>query len=120
MVNAVPDDAKNEEERKQNSVQIIFKMPEAFMRRFDSTCEELGYTRTEAVREAMRRFQEENEKKLNQRPEVVLENTGRMLEQNYARIFEMAEKARANRTIVLGPSRKTLPTAKSDEQSEQR
>lgn len=78
-------------EKGKNTVQIILKMPEAFMKRFDETSEQLGYTRTEAVKEAMRRFQEGNEQRLMQRPENVSEQMKLMMSSIMTPILELAK-----------------------------
>ena len=83
-------------EKSKTGVQIIFKMPESFMNRFDETSEMLGYTRTEAIKEAMRRFQEVNEQKVQQRPE----NASLMMKQMMSSIFSpFVELAKAEESV---------------------
>lgn len=84
--------AKLTEKSKENSVQVILKLNSVFMKRFDETSEQLGYTRTEAIREAMRRFQQQGEKRLMQRPETVAENMRQIMLEVFKPIFEMAAK----------------------------
>lgn len=78
-------------EKAKNTVQIILKMPEAFMKRFDEASEQLGYSRTEAVKEAMRRFQEANEQRLMQRPETISEQMKLMMSSILNPILELAK-----------------------------
>jgi len=89
----VRNEAELTQESKQNSAQIILKVPENFLKRFDQMSEQLGYTRTEAIREAMRRFQEQGEQRLMQRPETAAENMKQMMTAVFSPIFEMAAKA---------------------------
>ena len=86
------DDAKLTEKIK-NSVQVTLKIPEAFMKRFDDTSEQLGYTRTEAIKEAMRRFQEAGEQRLMQRPEHASEMMKEMMSAVFTPLMEFANKA---------------------------
>jgi metal-responsive CopG/Arc/MetJ family transcriptional regulator len=81
------------------SVQVILKVPESFLKRFDKTIIELGYSRTEAIREAMRRFQQDGEKRLGERPENVFENLSKLyadqqkqIVENYKRLQEEKQK----------------------------
>ncbi len=60
---------ENSAESELKSVQIMFRMPSGFMQRFDRVTESMGYSRTEAIREAMRRFQTELQGELSERPE---------------------------------------------------
>jgi hypothetical protein len=80
-------------EKTKNSVQVVLKLPEAFMKRFDHTSEELGYTRTEAIKESMRRFQEANEQKLTQRPENASAMMKEMMGAIFTPLIELANKA---------------------------
>lgn len=107
-------EAELTQENKQNSVQVILKVPETFLKRFDQTSEQLGYTRTEAIREAMRRFQEQGEQRLMQRPETVAENMRQMMTAVFSPIFEMASKAeeteklhKSKKLIELPPNKAT-------------
>jgi metal-responsive CopG/Arc/MetJ family transcriptional regulator len=70
------------------SVQIILKVPEAFLKKFDKIVTELGYTRTEAIREAMRRFQSEGEKRQAEKPEVVAEIVSKAYIDQWKKMFE--------------------------------
>lgn len=79
--------------KSQKSVQVTLKIPEAFMKRFDETCEQLGYTRTEAIKEAMRRFQEAGEQRLMQRPEHASEMMKQMMSSIFTPLMELANKA---------------------------
>lgn len=92
-------------EKGKNNVQVILKIPEAFMKRFDETSEQLGYTRTEAIKEAMRRFQEMNEQRLMQRPEYAKETAKQMMSAIFEPIIEMVrkEELQGKRTIDALP-----------------
>jgi metal-responsive CopG/Arc/MetJ family transcriptional regulator len=92
MVKPSNDDAKLTGKSK-NAVQVVIKIPEAFMKRFDDTSEQLGYMRTEAIKEAMRRFQEANEQKLMQRPENASVMMKEMMSAVFTPILELANKA---------------------------
>jgi hypothetical protein len=92
-------------EKSKNGIQIIFKMPESFMNRFDSTSEMLGYTRTEAIKEAMRRFQEVNEQKIQQRPENTQEMIKSMVASIFSPIVEMAKAEEATKPMKALPSK---------------
>ena len=74
------------------STQLVMKIPTAFMTRFDRIAEELGYTRTEAVKEAMRRFEEWGERRLMGRPEIAASNMKQMMESIFKPLFEAADK----------------------------
>lgn len=76
-----------------NTVQVVLKIPEAFMKRFDDTSEQLGYTRTEAIKEAMRRFQEAGEQRLMQRPEHASEMMKQMMSAVFTPLLELANKS---------------------------
>lgn len=78
-------------EKGKNNVQVVLKIPEAFMKRFDDVSEQLGYTRTEAIKESMRRFQEQNEQKVMQRPENVSEQMKQMMSSIFTPILELAK-----------------------------
>ncbi len=78
-------------EKGKNNVQVVLKIPEAFMKRFDAVNEQLAYTRTEAIKEAMRRFQELNEQKVMQRPENVSEQMKQMMSSIFTPIMELAK-----------------------------
>jgi hypothetical protein len=62
------------------SVQVTLKVTESFLKRFDEVSEMLGYTRNEAIREAMRRFDDQASQKLMSRPENVAQNVRQMME----------------------------------------
>lgn len=91
-------------EKSKNAVQIVLKMPETFMKRFDEVSEQLGYTRTEAIKEAMRRFQEVNEQKLTQRPENAAEMMKQIMGAIFAPLAELA-KAEESKTIDVLPQK---------------
>ena len=88
-------------EKSKSAVQVVLKIPEAFMRRFDDTSEQLGYTRTEAIKEAMRRFQEGNEQKLMQRPENASAVMKEMMSAVFTPIIELANKAEESEKLKL-------------------
>jgi metal-responsive CopG/Arc/MetJ family transcriptional regulator len=88
-------------ERTKNAVQVVLKIPEAFMKRFDDTSEQLGYTRTEAIKEAMRRFQEANEQKVMQRPENASAMMKEMMSAVFTPIIELANKAEESEKLKL-------------------
>ncbi|MGQ9691837.1 MAG: ribbon-helix-helix domain-containing protein [Thermoproteota archaeon] len=50
---------REEERATGKSVQVTLKIPESFLKRFDEVVEASGYSRNEAIREAMRRFEEQ-------------------------------------------------------------
>jgi metal-responsive CopG/Arc/MetJ family transcriptional regulator len=100
MVNTSKNDTKLTEKSK-NAVQIVLKIPEAFMKRFDYTSEQLGYTRTEAIKEAMRRFQEANEQKVMQRPENASAMMKEMMSAVFTPIIELANKAEESEKLKL-------------------
>ncbi len=78
-------------EKGKNNVQVVLKIPESFMKRFDDVSDQLGYTRTEAIKEAMRRFQELNEQKVMQRPENISEQMKQMMSSIFTPIIELAK-----------------------------
>jgi metal-responsive CopG/Arc/MetJ family transcriptional regulator len=88
-------------EKTKNAVQVVLKIPEAFMKRFDDTSEQLGYTRTEAIKEAMRRFQEANEQKVMQRPENASAMMKEMMSAVFTPIIELANKAEESEKLRL-------------------
>ena len=88
-------------EKTKNAVQVVLKIPEAFMKRFDNTSEQLGYTRTEAIKEAMRRFQEANEQKVMQRPENASAMMKEMMSAVFTPIIELANKAEESEKLKL-------------------
>ncbi len=88
-------------EKTKNAVQVVLKIPEAFMKRFDDTSEQLGYTRTEAIKEAMRRFQEANEQKVMQRPENASAMMKEMMSAVFTPIIELANKAEESDKLKL-------------------
>jgi metal-responsive CopG/Arc/MetJ family transcriptional regulator len=88
-------------EKTKNAVQVVLKIPEAFMKRFDDTSEQLGYTRTEAIKEAMRRFQEANEQKVMQRPENASAMMKEMMSAVFTPIIELADKAEESEKLKL-------------------
>jgi len=92
-------------EKSKNAVQIIFKMPESFMGRFDKTSELLGYTRTEAIKEAMRRFQELNEQKLQQRPENAQEMVKQIMSGIFSPFVEMAKAEETAKAVKALPQK---------------
>jgi metal-responsive CopG/Arc/MetJ family transcriptional regulator len=92
-------------EKSKNATQIIFKMPESFMKRFDETSEMLGYTRTEAIKEAIRRFQEQNEQKIQQRPENAQEMMKQMMSSIFSPLVEMAKAEETAKTIKALPKK---------------
>lgn len=92
IVNHVKEDTKLTGKNKK-SVQVTLKIPEAFIKRFDETSEQLGYTRTEAIKEAMRRFQEAGEQRLMQRPERASEMMKQMMSAVFTPLMELANKA---------------------------
>ena len=67
--------------RKSPVTQITFKVPKAFMDRFDEVAERLGYSRTEAIREAMRRFVEQEAPKLESGPEGAAQRLRAVIEE---------------------------------------
>jgi hypothetical protein len=71
------------------------------MKRFDDTSEQLGYTRTEAIKEAMRRFQEANEQKVMQRPENASAMMKEMMSAVFTPIIELANKAEESEKLKL-------------------
>lgn len=71
------------------------------MKRFDFTSEQLGYTRTEAIKEAMRRFQEANEHKVMQRPENASAMMKEMMSAVFTPIMEFANKAEESEKLRL-------------------
>jgi len=87
--------------KSQKSVQVALKIPEAFMKRFDETSEQLGYTRTEAIKEAMRRFQEAGEQRLMQRPEHASEMMKQMMSTIFTPLMELADKAEGSEKVKL-------------------
>jgi metal-responsive CopG/Arc/MetJ family transcriptional regulator len=114
LVKFVSHDAKLAEESQQKSIQVILKMPESFMRRFDHTCEQLGYTRTEAIREAMRRFQEQGEQRLMQRPETAAEAMKQMMSAIMTPILEMAQKTEEAEKLEKSRRLMALPDKKAN------
>lgn len=113
MVKLVMNDTKLTEINQQKSVQIILKMSESFMRRFDHTSEQLGYTRTEAIREAMRRFQEQGEQRLMQSPETAAETMKQMMSAIVTPILEMAQKSEEAARLVKPRKLVALPSKKN-------
>ncbi len=88
--------AENEEnpnEGAARSVQIMFKMPLGFMERFDRVAETFGYSRTEAVREAMRRFQLDLEENLSDRPEEAVKGMQTFVEGLMGSLMKLGEQA---------------------------
>lgn len=77
------------------------------MKRFDETSEQLAYTRTEAIKEAMRRFQEINEQKLMQRPEHAADMAKQMMNAVFTPIIEMmrTEASSGTKTIEALPQK---------------
>jgi metal-responsive CopG/Arc/MetJ family transcriptional regulator len=100
MVKTPKNDAQLTEKTK-NAVQVVLKIPEAFMKRFDDTSELLGYTRTEAIKEAMRRFQEANEQKVMQRPENASAMMKEMMSAVFTPIIDLANKAEESEKLKL-------------------
>lgn len=100
MVKTSKNDAQLTEKTK-NAVQVVLKIPEAFMKRFDDTSELLGYTRTEAIKEAMRRFQEANEQKVMQRPENASAMMKEMMSAVFTPIIDLANKAEESEKLKL-------------------
>ncbi len=88
--------AENEEnsnEETARSIQIMFKMPSAFMARFDKIAETFGYSRTEAVRQAMREFQLDLEERLSERPEEAVKGVQAFMEGLVGSLLKMGEQA---------------------------
>ncbi len=84
---------ENSNDGANRSVQIMFKMPLAFMERFDKITETFGYTRTEAVRQAMREFQLGLEESLSERPEEALKGVQTFMEGLVGSLMKMGEQA---------------------------
>lgn len=72
-------------------VQVTFKVLEPFLKRFDEVAEACGYTRTEAIREAMRRFVEQESQKLMNRPENVAQTIRQVIENIVAPLMRATE-----------------------------
>lgn len=87
---------KRPREVESRAVQVTFKVPGAFLKRFDEVAEAFGYTRTEAIREAMRRFVEQESQKLMNRPENVAQSIRQIIEEGIIapliKINEILEK----------------------------
>src|SRR3989304_7915890 len=98
MVKHAKEDTKLTRKDKK-AVQIVLKIPEAFMKRFDDISEQLGYTRTEAIKESMRRFQEAGEQRLMQRPEHASEMMKQMMSAIFTPLMELANKAEETEKI---------------------
>lgn len=75
----------------------MLKVQELFLKRFDNTTSKLGYSRTEAIREAMRRFEQEGEKRLMERPEMILENMSKLYGEQQKQVFENIKKIQESR-----------------------
>jgi len=82
---------KRPREVESRAVQVTFKVPEAFLKRFDEVAEAFGYTRTEAIREAMRRFVEQESQKLMNRPENVAQSIRQIIEGIIAPLIKINE-----------------------------
>lgn len=82
---------ENRERTIGKSVQVTLKVPESFLKRFDEVSEMLGYSRNEAIREAMRRFEEQASQKLMNRPENVAQTIKQMMESIITPILSVAE-----------------------------
>jgi len=80
-----------EEDQQIKSKQVTLKVPEAFLKRFDEVSEMLGYTRNEAIREAMRRFEDQASQKLMSRPENAAQNIRQMIESIISPILTMTQ-----------------------------
>ena len=84
-----------ETSQKNDTAQIILKVPTPFLERFDKTCAQLGYTRTEAIREAMRRFELMGEEQLLRRPETSSKYMKQMMDAIMGPLIEMAKAEQA-------------------------
>jgi hypothetical protein len=81
----------DEEKTGSRSVQVTLKVPESFLKRFDEISEMSGYSRNEAIREAMRRFVEQESQKLMNRPENVAQTIRQIMESIITPILSAAE-----------------------------
>jgi metal-responsive CopG/Arc/MetJ family transcriptional regulator len=82
---------ENEERTTSKSVQVTLKVPEDFLKRFEEVSEKLGYSRNEAIREAMRRFEEQASQKLMNRPENAAQIIRQIMESIITPILSAAE-----------------------------
>ncbi len=94
VASTAEDENSNEIELK--SVQIMFRMPSTFMQRFDRLTESMGYSRTEAIREAMRRFQSELQEEISERPEEAARSIQVLMEGVLAPLIKLGQQPKAN------------------------
>lgn len=85
----------SQDEAVQENVKVTLNVPTVLMRRFDELVAKLGYTRAEAIREAMRRFSDWIEEKVKQRPEEAVSTVAATVQAVMTPVIQMLKAYQA-------------------------